>query len=559
MIMRVRVTDQAKFLFFYFLRSSKTTAFTNAKYANSGIATTATTTAGNSNTARAVRASPANGYRQYMDYSSTTSSSSIISSAICTARATTTIVEQSQPSQQQQQQSLSPPLTGYITFRLAKLTDVPQIQSCNLATLPENYSPHFYSTHLKRWPDLAIVAEHTPHVVPVVECFDENINLSSSPSSALSSSSSFPSFTKSNTAATTATSQSTSILNRWFRRSPLSSIYSSSSLSSSSSSSSSSSLSSLLSLPTTTTASSSISSSQQPQQQPTIIGYVLGKCDLSRIQTYPVDISINHSTTSNDDTTTTTINNDCQLMKTMVRNNKNKRQPLYERTGHVTSLAILQPYRRHGLAAQLMQQLHYNLQHGSQTLPNSSLRGNGGGGPAVNVALHVRVSNMGAKKLYMEGLGYRIRDVMRDYYQDGEDAFLMQKILETEEEEEKNLVDILSVLEDDDNKGIMMDEEENEASTTDTFTERTRRGLGRLIGANVMTRGMRQRQRQLSTSSTDINAIAITSPTTTTTIGGNVPNHMFSLPRRVYIDSSNNNEKVEDGENNNKNGVVVVN
>ena len=37
--------------------------------------------------------------------------------------------------------------------------DVPSIQRCNLACLPENYNSQFYRSHLRQWPDLALIAE----------------------------------------------------------------------------------------------------------------------------------------------------------------------------------------------------------------------------------------------------------------------------------------------------------------------------------------------------------------------------------------------------------------
>eukprot|EP00804_Cyclotella_cryptica_P015594 CCRYP_003598-RA/>CCRYP_003598-RA protein AED:0.06 eAED:0.06 QI:0/-1/0/1/-1/1/1/0/516 len=52
--------------------------------------------------------------------------------------------------------------SGHITFRLARSADVPQIQACNLATLPENYNDNFYMNHMRQWPELALVAEHVP-------------------------------------------------------------------------------------------------------------------------------------------------------------------------------------------------------------------------------------------------------------------------------------------------------------------------------------------------------------------------------------------------------------
>jgi ribosomal protein S18 acetylase RimI-like enzyme len=52
------------------------------------------------------------------------------------------------------------PQTQIIQLRLATRSDVPSIQRCNLACLPENYNSQFYCSHLRQWPDLALVAEH---------------------------------------------------------------------------------------------------------------------------------------------------------------------------------------------------------------------------------------------------------------------------------------------------------------------------------------------------------------------------------------------------------------
>lgn len=49
-----------------------------------------------------------------------------------------------------------------IQLRLATRIDVPAIQRCNLACLPENYNSQFYCSHLRQWPDLALVAEEIP-------------------------------------------------------------------------------------------------------------------------------------------------------------------------------------------------------------------------------------------------------------------------------------------------------------------------------------------------------------------------------------------------------------
>ena len=48
-----------------------------------------------------------------------------------------------------------------LRFRLATISDIPQIQKCNQACLPENYPDEFYSHQIKAFPTLAIVAEST--------------------------------------------------------------------------------------------------------------------------------------------------------------------------------------------------------------------------------------------------------------------------------------------------------------------------------------------------------------------------------------------------------------
>jgi len=60
---------------------------------------------------------------------------------------------------------------GHIVIRQATLEDVPSIQKCNLATLPENYFPDFYTHLMRLWPDLAIVAEH---VIPSPSVLKKN-------------------------------------------------------------------------------------------------------------------------------------------------------------------------------------------------------------------------------------------------------------------------------------------------------------------------------------------------------------------------------------------------
>lgn len=222
---------------------------------------------------------------------------------------------------------------GHIALRVATRTDVPAIQRCNLATLPENYSSNFYVNHLRQWPDLALVAEH------VVEDNDSNSN------------------------------------NSFISRNPFDNY-----------------------------------DASKPQNE--IIGYVLGKVEETAIL-IPPPKSPNPSKVDKGGAAEMWGNpNASEFQK-----KKQQQQRGTEMLGHVTSLAILPTFRRRGLAAKLMKQLHYHMQEGHG---------------ADGVGLHVRVSNVAARRLYCEGMGYGVVDVIRGYYQDGEDAFFMRKEFESE-------------------------------------------------------------------------------------------------------------------------------
>lgn len=45
------------------------------------------------------------------------------------------------------------------SIRLARRADISEIDRCNRRNLPENYNELFYDDHLKRWPDLSLIAE----------------------------------------------------------------------------------------------------------------------------------------------------------------------------------------------------------------------------------------------------------------------------------------------------------------------------------------------------------------------------------------------------------------
>lgn len=86
--------------------------------------------------------------------------------------------------------------------------------------------------------------------------------------------------------------------------------------------------------------------------------------------------------------------------------------------GHITSLSVMRSYRKTGIAEKLMRQCLYALCETFQ---------------AQYVSLHVRESNAGALHLYRDTLAFEVLSVEKSYYQDGEDAYFMKKILKTDE------------------------------------------------------------------------------------------------------------------------------
>jgi ribosomal protein S18 acetylase RimI-like enzyme len=79
--------------------------------------------------------------------------------------------------------------------------------------------------------------------------------------------------------------------------------------------------------------------------------------------------------------------------------------------GHITSLAVLRTHRKRGIATALMRRSQIEMHE---------VFG------AKFVSLHVRKSNRAAYHLYNETLKYKINDVERGYYADGEDAYDMR-------------------------------------------------------------------------------------------------------------------------------------
>ncbi len=83
------------------------------------------------------------------------------------------------------------------------------------------------------------------------------------------------------------------------------------------------------------------------------------------------------------------------------------------RRGHIVSIAVLEAYRRRGIGERLMRI--------SMDAMKKYYK-------ASEAYLEVRVSNKPAIKLY-EKLGFRIVKILKRYYSDGEDAYLMARKL----------------------------------------------------------------------------------------------------------------------------------
>jgi len=84
----------------------------------------------------------------------------------------------------------------------------------------------------------------------------------------------------------------------------------------------------------------------------------------------------------------------------------------FTRRVHVISIAVLPPFRRQGIATALMEKVLYR----------STETG------ASEIYLEVRVSNTPAISLYRK-LGFTAVKVIKSYYLDGEDAYLMARKL----------------------------------------------------------------------------------------------------------------------------------
>ncbi|CCK68770.1 peptide alpha-N-acetyltransferase complex A subunit ARD1 KNAG_0B03280 [Huiozyma naganishii CBS 8797] len=102
----------------------------------------------------------------------------------------------------------------------------------------------------------------------------------------------------------------------------------------------------------------------------------------------------------------------------LVKMNDDPDQQNEEPNGHVTSLSVMRTYRRMGIAEKLMRQALFALREVHD---------------AKYVSLHVRQSNRAALHLYRDTLEFEVLSIEKSYYQDGEDAYAMKKVLKLDE------------------------------------------------------------------------------------------------------------------------------
>ncbi len=85
----------------------------------------------------------------------------------------------------------------------------------------------------------------------------------------------------------------------------------------------------------------------------------------------------------------------------------------YEDEGHIISLAVDKDYRRMGIGAELVE-------YAIDIFRKCNIR---------EIKLEVRIGNKGAREFYTK-LGFKEKEVFKNYYEDGEDAVIMKKPME---------------------------------------------------------------------------------------------------------------------------------
>lgn len=84
----------------------------------------------------------------------------------------------------------------------------------------------------------------------------------------------------------------------------------------------------------------------------------------------------------------------------------------YEDEGHIISLAVDKKYRKKGVGKKLVD-------HVTIIFKKYGVK---------EIKLEVRIKNKGARKFYIK-MGFEEKEILKDYYEDGEDAVIMKKEL----------------------------------------------------------------------------------------------------------------------------------
>lgn len=250
-----------------------------------------------------------------------------------------------------------------IQIRLATPMDVPGLQQCNRASLPENYCDDFFLTHIKYWPELVLVLEHVRN---------DNIDSSSSSSNRRKI-------------------KSININNKSFSINRTNKINDNSNV---------------------------------------IIGYMMGKTEETLMKGNGSGVYGYDAIDGKQSSIPENFTNEQKIDLDRYRKTGNPRFLPRETIGHIGSLAVLDSYRRRGLASALIQQFHDQLRNHYHRAENVNACG-----------LNVRPSNVNAILLY-EKQGYRTHEILKDYYLneidkkngDREDGHFMRKQFEFENE-----------------------------------------------------------------------------------------------------------------------------
>ena len=320
-----------------------------------------------------------------------------------------------------------------ISLRLATLSDIASISACNIQTLPENYNDMFYMNHINEYPDLSFVAViDEPAMASSKDDDDESrqrrqrrIHGNYEPSR--QESSSIVETTKMGLIQRHLEMSKRRFATTFWTPQQQYDQYAATSS------------------PIYGDNHNNNNNMNGPTTQPAgtksiVVGYLLGKITAPQEPYQYLHYQTNQPP------------HDFGAPQHQQHNSWNLNRPMLHRStctserirhemiGHVSSLAVLPEARRRGLARALLEQFHYHLSTSTTTSMGSPLspslhrsnqrnhHPNDEHIAVTSTGLHVRCSNVVAVKLY-ETLGYTPAVTIPSYYEDGEDAYYMQKIL----------------------------------------------------------------------------------------------------------------------------------